>query len=99
MVIRKSVPIDELEQELVEHLQRRPDSLEREVLRREHIMLPEQPSESQVLHALLSLGRRVVRDRALELGYAELAASHHTEDDQHRRELRGQRRMARLESD
>jgi hypothetical protein len=51
-------------------------------------------SEAATLHALVALGLRTVHARALEHGYAALAASQDDEDDAYRSAMRGRRRGA-----
>ncbi|HVK22699.1 MAG TPA: hypothetical protein VM677_15165 [Actinokineospora sp.] len=70
---RENIPVTPEEQTLLEAL-REDDS----VLRRALLSLSGEPgnSRAQVAHAVLAIGIETLRERAREIGYAELASAH-----------------------
>lgn len=80
---RKSVPLDPSLEELVSALCQ-PGSSERLALESIIGDLPENLSEAQILHRLLTLGAQGVREAQLYAGYLEIAADQDEEDRQYR---------------
>ncbi|MEU8561664.1 hypothetical protein AB0C45_09260 [Streptomyces cyaneofuscatus] len=93
--VRKSVPLSQEDQAHIERL-RTTGSPEHEALEQmAGIRLPDDASEAETLHALLTAGRIAVTEHAMLTGYAALAAAQDEEDTSTRRAMRA--RSARLE--
>ncbi|MFJ9728539.1 hypothetical protein ACIRP3_37935 [Streptomyces sp. NPDC101209] len=90
---RKSIPITEADQTAVARV-REPDSSERAALLALGVELSAQPSEAEVLHALLTAGRKAIEEGAMLYGYAALAAQQDDEDREFHAAMRGRRRGA-----
>ena len=87
---RESVPVTPAEAEILERLVQR-SGPERDALA--ELVGELGTSRASVLHALLSVGVQIVRERARENGYAVLAAA--TEpDDQHEIRMARRRQIA-----
>jgi hypothetical protein len=93
--VRKSIPLTAEDQAHLDRL-RTPGTPEHEALSQvAGILLPENASEAETLHALLTAGRAAVTERVMLTGYAALAAAQDDEDRSARRAMRD--RAARLE--
>ncbi len=93
--VRKSVPLTEEDQAYLERL-REPETPEHEALAQATgILLADDASEAETLHALLTAGRMAVTERVMVSGYAALAAAEDDEDRETRRAMRA--RAAGLE--
>ncbi|MFW6694680.1 hypothetical protein [Streptomyces sp. MAR4 CNX-425] len=91
--VRKSVPLTSEDQAVLDRL-RTPGTAEHEALRDvAGILLDDDASEAETLHALLTAGRLAVTERVMLSGYAALAAAQ-DEDAADRRAMRA--RAARL---
>ncbi|GAA3064466.1 hypothetical protein GCM10017562_32590 [Streptomyces roseofulvus] len=89
---RKSVPLDALVEETMERV-RRHASPENAALRQvTGISVSDDTSDAEVLRALLNAGRVAVQERALENGYAALAAAQDDEDRAYAAARRARRR-------
>ncbi|NML54870.1 hypothetical protein HHL19_34165 [Streptomyces sp. R302] len=89
---RKSVPLDALVEEAMERV-RRHDSPENAALRQvTGISVSDDTSDAEVLRALLNAGRVAVQEKALENGYAALAAAQDDEDRAYAAARRARRR-------
>ncbi|MGC0313252.1 hypothetical protein [Kitasatospora acidiphila] len=92
--VRKSVPLTDEDQVHLERL-RTPGTPEHEALSQvAGILLPDDASEAETLHALLMAGRAAVTELVMIGGYAALAAAEDDEDRTARRAIRA--RAARL---
>ncbi|GHB04992.1 hypothetical protein ACIQRS_19555 [Streptomyces termitum] len=77
---RKSVPLDAPTEEAMRRV-RRHDSPENRALRQvTGIKVGDDTSDAEVLRALLNAGRVAIEEKALENGYAALAAAQDDED-------------------
>ncbi|MBT2488239.1 hypothetical protein J7E96_06820 [Streptomyces sp. ISL-96] len=95
MKIRKSIPLSHEDQAHLERL-RTAGTPEHEALKQvAGILLADDASEAETLHALLTAGRIAVTERVMLTGYAALAAAQDDEDAAARRAMRA--RSARLE--
>ncbi|WP_228473626.1 hypothetical protein [Streptomyces calidiresistens] len=90
---RKSIPITEEDQSIATRI-RDTDSSERAALLALGVELSSRPSEAEVLHALLTAGRKAVEEGAMLHGYAALAAQEDEEDREFHAAMRGRRRGA-----
>lgn len=91
-VARKTVPVTAQDTETVERL-RQPASAERAALGELLGMeLPPNPSEGEVLQALVEAGRHAVEQQVMLTGYAALAVARDEEDKAHERAMRARRR-------
>lgn len=71
---------------------RRPGSIERLALAELGIELSANPSEAEVLQALVEAGRTAVQQQVMATGYAALAEAQDEEDRAHELAMRGRRR-------
>lgn len=86
--VRKSVPLTAEDQAHLDRL-RTPGSPEREALSQvAGILLPDDASEAEALHALIAAGCAAITERAMLTGYAALAAAQDDEDRSVRRAMR-----------
>jgi len=86
--IRKSVPLTPEDQAHLDRI-RDPGSPEHEALSQlSGILLSDDASEAETLHALLAAGRAAVTERVMIGGYAALAAAEDDEDRTVRRAMR-----------
>jgi hypothetical protein len=93
--VRKSIPLTPDDQAHLDRL-RTPGTPEHEALAQvAGILLPDDASEAETLHALLTAGRAAITERVMLTGYAALAAAQDDEDAAARRAMRA--RAARLE--
>jgi hypothetical protein len=91
-VARKTVPVTAEDTLTVERL-RQPASAERSALAQLLGMeLPPNPSEGEVLQALVEAGRQAVEQQIMVTGYAALAAARDDEDEAYERAMRARRR-------
>lgn len=91
-VARKTVPVTAEDTQTVERV-RQPASAERAALAELLGMeLSANPSEAEVLQALVEAGRNAVRQQVMLTGYAALAAARDEEDRAHERAMRSRRR-------
>ncbi|MGW6255400.1 hypothetical protein [Streptomyces sp. NPDC055085] len=88
---RKSIPITAEDQAAVAKV-RQHDSSERSALLAMGVDLSPQPSEAEVIHALLTAGRKAVEEGALAYGYSALAAHQDSEDIAYHAAMRARRR-------
>lgn len=86
--LRKSVPLTAEDRAHLDRL-RTPGTPEHEALSEvAGILLPDDASEAETLHALLTAGRVAVAERVMVSGYAALAAAEDEEDRAARRAMR-----------
>lgn len=91
---RKSIPLTAEDQAQLDRL-RTPGTPEHEALSQmSGTPIPDNASEAETLHALLSVGHAVIVERVMLTGYAALAATQDDEDRSARRAMRD--RAARL---
>lgn len=91
---RKSIPLTAEDQAQLDRL-RTPGTPEHEALSQMSATpIPDNASEAETLHALLSVGHAVILERVMLAGYAALAAAQDDEDRSARRAMRD--RAARL---
>jgi hypothetical protein len=86
-VARKTVPVTAEDTATVEKV-RHPGSIERAALVELGVELSANPSEAEVLQALIEAGRIAVQQQVMVTGYAALAASYDDEDRAHERAMR-----------
>jgi hypothetical protein len=86
--VRKSVPLTHEDEAHLKQL-RTPGTPEHQALSQiAGILLPDDASEAETLHALLMAGRAAVTERVMISGYAALAASRDDEDHATHRAMR-----------
>ena len=90
-VARKTVPVTAEDTQAVERV-RRPGSIERAALAELGIELSANPSEAEVLQALVEAGRAAVQQQVMATGYAALAAARDEDDREHELAMRSRRR-------
>jgi hypothetical protein len=91
-VARKTVPVT-AEDSLAVQRVRQPESAERTALAQLlGVELPANPSEAEVLQALVEAGRHAVEQQVMLTGYAALAAARDNEDEAYERAMRARRR-------
>lgn len=90
-VARKTVPVTAEDTKTVERV-RQPDSIERQALAELGIELSANPSEAEVLQALVEAGRVAVEQQVMITGYAALAEARDAEDEAYGQAMRGRRR-------
>jgi hypothetical protein len=88
---RKSVPVTPEDAQVVERVQE-PQSNERTALAELGIELSANPSEAEVLQALIEAGRIAVQQQVMATGYAAAAAAQDDESRAYRRAMRQRRR-------
>lgn len=97
-VIRKSVPLDAQVQDAVRRFRLHGTPENQALWQVTGVRVDDDTSEAEVLRALLYAGCHAVEEKAMENGYAALAAAHDEEDRAHEAAVRarGARRRSRV---
>ncbi|MFF2618985.1 hypothetical protein [Kitasatospora sp. NPDC058046] len=91
-VARKSVPVTAEDTQTVERLREPAGAYRAAIAELLGVELSANPSEAEVLQALLEAGRIAVEQKVMATGYAALAAARDDEDREHARAMRSRRR-------
>ncbi|BAJ30645.1 MULTISPECIES: hypothetical protein [Kitasatospora] len=91
-VARKSVPVTAEDTRAVERLREPAGAYRAAIAEILGVELSANPSEAEVLQALIEAGRIAVEEKVMTSGYTALAAARGDEDREHDRAMRNRRR-------